>query len=192
MDRKASETSSAERPQAQWTSFVSSLSMVPMTKVEAAALIHQMLGCYPSLNLHDPKIYIANMVTLLSGYPLWAGEDAVTAVKRKTKFIPTEAELHAELKDRTAAFRYAAEWESDAQSMIAAHKALPAPVEHKLSYEELREKYDGPNGEKWGFGELPSTTPQRAREALIAQIGQAAFDAIPDQKSPMKPLPIPF
>lgn len=157
-----------------------------MTKDQAAKLVSQMLGAYPSLSLHDPKTYMANMVTLLCGYPLWAGEQAVSAVKKKTKFIPTEAELYEELHERTKVPRYAAEWDRDAARMIADRPLAiegPAPAP-KLSYEELRAKYDGPNGEPWGISnpDRPKShvTPGQARADLIAKVGQEAFDAIPD------------
>lgn len=155
--------------------------------------MRNMLGCYPSLSLHDPKTYMANLVTLLSGYPLWAGEQAVEAVKKTSKFIPTHAELYEELDDRTKPFRYAAEWERGAQQLLD-QRALPAPdAGPKPTYEELRAKYDGPNGEKWGISNpdrpwVARQTPAKARAELIAVIGQDAFDAIPDAPKDMKQL----
>lgn len=186
MDERTSATSSGGNPQKPLPNSVSTLTMVPMTKEQGAKLIGRMLGAYPSLSLHDPKTYIANMVTLLCGYPLWAGEEAISAVKKKTRFIPTEAELYEELHERTTAARYAAEWERDAARMLE-QRALPAPPSApKLSYDELRAKYDGPNGEKWGITNPDATkthkTPGQSQAELIAQIGQEAFDAIPNAK----------
>ena len=53
-------------------------SSVPtMTLDEAKALVRRYLGSFPSLNLHDPEIYIADLCALLCGYPLWAGQRAI-------------------------------------------------------------------------------------------------------------------
>ncbi len=46
-----------------------------------AKLVDQMLGSYPSLNLHDPKTYISSVVSLFCCYPLWAGEKAVAKIQ---------------------------------------------------------------------------------------------------------------
>lgn len=144
-----------------------------------------MLGSYPSLSLHDPKTYIANLVTLLSGYPLWAGERAINVVKRNSKFIPTEADIYQEIIECVKPVENLQKWERAVEKQIA-ERALPGPPPAKrLTYEELRAKYDGPNGEKWGI-ENPDfklrklKTPQQYKNELIAKIGKEAFDAIPD------------
>ena len=62
------------------TNSVATLTLTPMTKAEAAKLLKQMLGSYPSLNLHDPESYMASIISLFCSYPLWAGERAVSKV----------------------------------------------------------------------------------------------------------------
>jgi len=175
-------------------SEVSTHSLTVMTLNEAKALVRRYLGSFPSLNLHDPEIYIADLCGLLCGYPLWAGERAIEKIKDTNKFPATRAEIKPLLEDNVRIPKFAQEWESRANEQIADRSRLaiegPAPAP-KLSYEELRAKYDGPNGEKWGLddpGERPVLTRAKARSALIEKYGQAAFDAVPDAKVSMDKL----
>lgn len=165
-------------------SDVSTHSLMPMTLDEAKALVRRYLGSFPSLNLHDPEIYITDLCALLCGYPLWAAEQSIEKVKDTIKFPATRAEIKPVLESHVKVFRYAAEWERDASRMIADH-SKPVETGPKLSYDELRAKYDGPNGEKWGIANPDQTakrerTPAQARASLIQQFGQDAFDAVPD------------
>lgn len=171
-------------------SDLSTHSLTPMTLDEAKALVRRYLGGFPSLNLHDPEIYIADLCALLCGYPLWAGENAVDKIKDTNKFPAVRAEIKPLLDESVRIPKFSQQWEAQARAQIAATAALaiegPAAAP-KLTYDELREKYDGPNGEKWGIanpGERPVVTRAKARADLIAQIGQAAFDALPDLKPP--------
>ena len=80
--------------------------------------MERLLGSYPSVNLHDPEIYVADIASLLSSYPLWAGEMAIDRVKKTTKFIPTVADLHPELESAVKPLRYAQQWEQRAHAQI--------------------------------------------------------------------------
>lgn len=169
-------------------SEVSTHSLTPMDLDEAKALVRRYLGSFPSLNLHDPEIYIADLCGLLCGYPLWAGQSAIEKIKDTNKFPATRAEIKPLLEDNVRIPKYAEEWERGARAQIAetARLAIEGPAAApKLTYEEMRAKYDGPNGEKWGIsnpGEMPVVSRAKARSALIEQVGQAAFDGIPDAK----------
>lgn len=167
-------------------SELSTHSLTPMTLDEAKALVRRYLGSFPSLNLHDPEIYIADLCALLCGYPLWASQRAIEKVKDTIKFPATRAEIKPLLEENVKLPRYAAEWERDAAKLIEDRALLlTGPTERKLSYEELRAKYDGPNGEKWGIASdhpQSHTSPAKARADLIGKYGQAAFDAVPDAK----------
>lgn len=174
-------------------SEVSRLSLNPMTKQEAAKLIRRYLGSFPSLNLHDPEVYVADLCTLLCNYPLWVGEKAIQKVKETIKFPTTQAELKPLLDDHVRLPKYQQEWDRNARLQIADTEALAieGPKVKRMTYEELRAKHDGPNGEPWGISNpdhKPRQSRQQIREALIAQVGQAAFDAIPDAKPGMDKL----
>jgi len=58
--------------------------------MEAAELVTRMLGGYPSLKLHDPKTYAAEIVALLCRHPIRVSEDALIRARKMTeKYPPT-------------------------------------------------------------------------------------------------------
>lgn len=158
---------------------VATLTLTPMSKAEAAALVDRMLGSYPSVNLHDPETYISVICSLLTGYPLWAAENAIEKATMEAKFAPpTPGILKPHLEDAVRTARYVEQWNRGAEL-----QALPPPSglsaeERRAFIESRREKY----GLDWGINTDRSRPPTReeARQALIAEIGQEAFDAIPD------------
>jgi len=170
-------------------SDLSTHSLEPMSLDQAKALVRRYLGSFPSLNLHDPEIYITDLCTLLCGYPLWAGEKAIAKVKETIKFPTTHAEIKPLLDEHVRLPKYAAEWERNARAQLEETErlAIEGPKQRRLTYDELRAKYDGPNGEPWGIVDTsrpPTRSREQCRQELIAQIGQAAFDAIPDAPPP--------
>lgn len=158
---------------------VSTLTLTPMSRAEAAALVDRLLGSYPSASLADPEIYITAVISLLAAYPLWAGERAVRKVVETLKFVPTIAEVKPILEETVRVRRYAAEWEHEAGLLLASRtKLLEGPREQRMTYDELKAKY-GPN---WGIGGAeakPVETAEQARDKLVAIAGQEAFDACP-------------
>jgi hypothetical protein len=155
-----------------------------MTLHEAKALVRRYLGSFPSLNLHDPEIYIADLCALLCGYPLWAGQNAIEEIKDTNKFPATRAEIRPLLDEQVRIPKFVRDWEQQAQVQIASRHTLaiegPA-APPRLTYEQLRAKYDGPNGEKWGIENTDKPLPsrERSRKALIDRYGKEAFDAVP-------------
>ena len=137
-----------------------------------------MLGSYPSLNLHDPETYIAAICSLLTGYPLWAAERAVDKATIESKFIPpTPGILKPHLEDEVRTARYVEQWNRGAELQALPQPPGPSAEERRAFIESRREKY----GPDWVRPWRPQQqTREQAREALIAQIGQEAFDAIPD------------
>jgi len=155
---------------------VATLTLKPMTREEAAILVDRMLGSYPSLSLHDPKSYIAAICSMLCSYPLWAGERAIGEAVVESKFAPpTPGILKPLLDGQVSTARYVNHWEKVAGDTV---KQLDAPRAPRESMDELRARH-GPN---WGIatGRKPVPTVEQARAELIANIGQAAFDALPD------------
>ncbi len=113
-------------------------------------------------------------------------------IKDTNKFPATRAEIKPLLDDNVKIPRFVEEWDRTARLQIenTAALQLEGPVKPKLSYEELRAKYDGPNGEKWGIEgpDRAQLTPHKARSALIEKYGQAAFDAVPNARVSMDQL----
>jgi hypothetical protein len=163
-------------------SSVSTLKLTPMTKAEAATLVDRMLGSYPSLSLHDPETYIGMMCVLLCGYPLWAGESAVTRAiaSKDAKYTPpTQAVIKPILEDEVRVHRYAADWHAGAEQQLLALAAPEVSLEDRKAFIAQRRAEFGQHfGLDTGRPRPPSR--EESRQALIGQIGQAAFEALPD------------
>jgi hypothetical protein len=154
-----------------------------MTKSQAGKIVKQMLGSYPSLALHDPQTYIASICTLLSRYPLWAGENAIRhAIEgEESKFTPpTLGILRPLLEAEIKIVRYAAEWDRSAHSQVLL--ALEPPKDEPEVRKAYIAKRRAELGPTWGIasGKPRPPTREESRAALVVQIGQEAFDAMPD------------
>ena len=165
-------------------SSVSSLTLKPMTKAEAGKLINRLMGSYPSHTAVDPEIYISALVSLFTGYPLWAGEKAIKKVAETSEFLPTIAKVKPILEDQVQALRSAARWEADAQAM---QKRLAGPDFSEPAYRaRMLERLQRLSSELRGasrstdLNKKPEKTVSEIRDELVQQVGQAAFDAIPD------------
>ncbi len=98
----------------------------PMTPQQAAGLVGQLLGSYPSLTIHDPETYLARMTTLLCRYSLWVGERAINDVINTSKYIPVVADVK-EACDRyapnAATMTWAQQWDAAARLQLAERDA---------------------------------------------------------------------
>jgi len=155
-----------------------------MTKAEAGKLINRLMGSYPSHTAVDPEIYISALVSLFTGYPLWAGEKAIKKVAETSEFLPTIAKVKPILEDQVQALRSAARWEFDAQAI---QKRLAGPDFSEPAYRSrMLERLEGLRNELRGASRAtdqnkkPERTVSEIRDDLVQQVGQAAFDAIPD------------
>jgi hypothetical protein len=98
-----------------------------------------MMGCYPSLSLHDPKVYIAELVNVLTRYPLDVGEKAIEKAKQESpKFIPTVPEVAAAcqalVKSQQEFWSYARQWEEQSRRQLLERKEeedASEPIEHR-------------------------------------------------------------
>src|SRR5262249_32490528 len=118
---------------------ISTSKILPMSTEEAVRLVKRMMGCYPSLSLHDPQVYVAELVTVLTGYPLDVGAEAIEKAKKESpKFIPTVPEVavacEALIKSQRAARTYAQQWEEQSRRQLCEREAAEAatePREHR-------------------------------------------------------------
>lgn len=167
------------------SSALSQTVLTPMSSEQAANLVKQLLGCYPSLSLHNPEVYITAMTALLSGFSLWVGQRAIAEVSKTAKFVPSVAEVseacerHAPAKDtRTWVDEW--EWRAKLQLEDRARAEAPAAPDERKRIEQ-------------GFADLLAHLRRDRRqeneftpEAVKAKFGisDAQWDAIPD--SPLK------
>jgi hypothetical protein len=118
---------------------ISTSKILPMSTEEAVRLVKRMMGCYPSLSLHDPQVYVAELVTVLTGYPLDIGAEAIEKAKKESpKFIPTVPELRIAcetlVKSKRDAWTYARQWEEQSRRQLREREAAEAatePIEHR-------------------------------------------------------------
>lgn len=111
----------------------------------------------------------------------------------KLKWLPALAEVRAECEEiqapdkaLEASRQRAIEWERQAHKQLAERQEFEQDQKHRPTYDELRAKHDGPNGEKWGLygGEIEKkNTREEAQKSLVNRFGQAALDAVPNRKA---------
>src|SRR5260370_40514480 len=71
-------------------SSVSTEHQLPATQTEATLLVRRLLGSYPSQNLHDPEMFMAELMTVFLRYPVWIDEQASNLAKKESPvFIPS-------------------------------------------------------------------------------------------------------
>jgi len=141
------------------------------------------------LNLANPEYYIAEIAVLLAGYPQWAGEAALEAIKDILKYPTTRAELKPLLEDQV---RYARTSAGEQTSEFAGRTFGGRPVDDltwlvvpltarqkqqlldceaydnsirsdptRPTYEELKKKHGADFGIGKGVKETPAQTSAR-------------------------------
>ena len=145
-----------------------------------------MLGCFRTGDANDPEIYITAVIAVLCSYDA----DIVRRVTSPTiglpsrlKWLPSVAEVREECDRLVAIADRAVEQQARRVQQLRDREEyqFQQQVERprRLSIAELKEKY----------GDWHSRTKERvhksaeARAKLIAQIGQQAFDALPNAKA---------
>lgn len=164
------------------TSSVNITVLTPMTRVQAADLIERYLGSFPSLNLHNPEVYVAELCSLLISYPLWAGESAISTLKHTVKFPAMLAEAKPLLDEEVRIARRVQDMEEAARIQLARRNALrlegPAKPP-RPSLDELKAKY----GPDWGITDPDKRRRKLTREQALGKL-RAEFgdlvDTIPD------------
>jgi hypothetical protein len=159
--------------------------ITPMTRSQAAALVDRMLGCYPSVSLHDPEIYMAAVTSLLCGYSFWVGERAVADVAKSSKFVPCLAEVN-EACERYAPAKSTRAWAEDWQRRsLVQLEEREAPILGPAAENERTRIVEGFRGllERLRGGDAPRAASEFTPEAVRTKFGlsQAQWDALPDQ-----------
>ena len=118
----------------------------PMTREKATTLAARLLGSYPSLNVHDPKIYMTELTLMLLKYPPSIGEQAIIEARRKSpQFIPSvpqvEEACEALFKDTRSAITWAQAWDKRSIEQLA-ERAQIEQAEREESPEYRRQVVD--------------------------------------------------
>jgi hypothetical protein len=160
-----------------------------LTQAEALRAVGELLAAFPNGSPANAKGYIGALAAVLGDYPKSVAlrcADIRRGVARETRFLPTVADIVAFCERETAELRGIVDRE-DHHATLARAQQERAEAEDRAAavrkarptYADLKAKY----GPDWGItnpDRKPVQSPQDARNALIADIGQAAFDAIPN------------
>lgn len=159
-----------------------------MTFPEAIETVGKLLSRFPNGTPANAKGYIGGLAEVLTFYPKSIAErchEPLTGVPRDTEFLPTPAVLIAWLERETAEMRRPVEREDyfmrlKRETRDRLEAAGKAAIERgqRPSYDDLIAKY----GPGWGIKGAKNRVKTLAeyQQELIAQIGQVAFDALPD------------
>lgn len=105
-------------------------------------LVTRMIGCYPAVNLHDPKTYAAEAVLVLLQYTFEIADRAIEQVKLESPTrVPTVPQIKAACQEqrRDHAFTYAQTWERQSQQQLldrAERETEPEPLEYRKAVAE--------------------------------------------------------
>lgn len=157
---------------------------------EALQVTERLLQLWPNGGKDAGDGYIGGVAAVLCDYPRMVSTrcaDPRNGVARECKFLPTIAELVAWCDKETERIR----WPIDLEDRISRDRAaFKASIERaqqeearrkaRPTLDELRAKY-GPNWGLGGWKKDRGPSVEQTRQEIIAQIGQAAFDAIPNQ-----------
>ena len=141
-----------------------------------------LLGCYRTGDAHDPQVYVAAVIAVLSDYPpdiVAAVTDPRTGIPSRIKWLPTIAEIKDACEDIAGPRRRMAEWETRSRAQLAERARLESP-DGTTERERITE----------GFKQLHARLqPDKADKAnqftpetVKAKLGltDAQWDAIPD------------
>ena len=160
-----------------------------MNLSDALEVVSRMIQRYPNGGANAGDGYLGGLAAVLASYPrsvAMRADDPLKGVPRETRFLPTPADVIAWCERETEELRrivrpveHSEEIRRQAAVREEEERQLQDARAKRPTYEELRAKY-GPN---WGISNPDKPAPptrEECRQKLIGQIGQEAFDAIPD------------
>lgn len=166
---------------------ISSLRVIPMSREDAGLLVKRLMGSYPSLNIHDPQVYVCELMTVLLRYSRELAEKGIAQARQASpKFIPSvpevEQECEALAKPTREALTYAQQWGATAHKQLENRRRLEEE-ERTYTPEHRREVV------RRFFAALKksgaTTEKEKAQETVDEfcarhNVTRAEFDAIPD------------
>jgi len=160
-----------------------------MTLSEAIEAATQIVDGYPNGGRDAGKSYIGALAAMLASYPRQIAlrcADRIHGVIRDCRYLPTPADIVTWCESRTEALRQQDDREQRVAAQLAQRDAYvrqeTTERPKRLSIAELKAKYGDWHHEWKPPGQHQRELAQVARRQLIAQIGQEAFDALPEAK----------
>ena len=99
-------------------------------------MVRRLLGSYPSVKLHDPQIYMTELMALFVRYPAWVGEQGIVGAKKESpKFIPAVPEVEKACERAFGEIRwratYADEWNARSKVQLEERAQFQAADKRK-------------------------------------------------------------
>ena len=111
-------------------------------------------------------------MTLLSGYPLWAGEAVIEKVRTTSKFIPNISDIHPQLELAVKPLRYAAEWEAQSKlQLLEDQRGSDETLAYRMAVTERIRKEMAANGMPIMGDKKSDYDPQFTEAAVKEKLG---------------------
>jgi hypothetical protein len=96
-----------------------------MGREMAAKLVRRLLAGYPNLTAADPEAYLTALIEVMQGYPVWAGERAITRVDPENKdFPPSDKRLRSWLDEYVRPVVFANQYAQQSAEQLAEREWL--------------------------------------------------------------------
>lgn len=160
-----------------------------MALSEAISGIRRIVESYPHGGRDAGKSYIGALASTLCAYPKAVAEqccDLRHGIVTEREFLPSVAHVVVWCEAHTAPLRR--QWDAAArrQSQLLAREEFQAEQgigrTCKLSYGELKARFGDWHDEWRPLGQRATEAAAAARAALVGQIGEETFAALPDAK----------
>lgn len=158
------------------------------SRAEAVMIARRLLASYPATTIHDPEVYIAEIVSILIGYPRAVGEAAIKhAGLESPKYLPSAPEIAVACQhvtaptviDRMSSWELRSQWQLAERAEIDAKRNAETPEQRRAVVEKIRRDMAAAGmpimgDQKRAYRETPETVKARLG------ISDAQWDAIPD------------
>ena len=154
-----------------------------MTLSEGIDAANAIIGRYPNGGAAAGASYIGAIAAMLGSYPRQVAmrcADKINGVVRECKFLPTVADIVGWCERDVAPLYRHSEREARVTAQLTDRSTGIADRAHRLSLYELKEKYGDWNDDWRHPGAKERELREKSRADLIGQIGEDAFDKLPD------------
>ena len=151
-----------------------------MTVSESVEAATRIVDCYPNGGKGAGKSYLGALAATLANYPRSVSlicADPLRGVVTTSEFLPSVAELVKWLERATIPLWNKAKSETRTAEQVAGREV---PPRRHLTVEELKEKYGDWHDGWQPLGAKAQEAYDKARQRIVAEIGDDAFDALPD------------
>src|SRR3990167_4917131 len=137
-------------------------------KANATRCAKILLGCYRMADASDPETWVTCAVAVLCAYPQEVRErvaNPLTGLPGRLKWLPAISEIREACDEIYLPMCRAMERAQRVEKQLLERETIEADRANRPTYDDLRAKYDGPNGEPWGL--------ENAYRTIVTDAGKA-------------------